>query len=177
MGVWGRKKWTIRNAPKLLPYTEEMLGKDDPVPDELIKAPVLEFTMEPHDILYIPRGYLHEAHTVPGEPSLHITVTVPTSDFCWGVQLVKQMVSKVTTQRGDLPPKLRALCNASLSARGRAGPAAMDDSVLDSHLDEFLTACLDDINVESTLHAFDQRMAKTNETQAHFFTKGQDARK
>ena len=62
-------------------------------------------------VLYIPRGHLHEAAT-SSEPSLHITLTVPgaqqaakpqspllfssfqsrpTSDFCWGVQMVKHL--------------------------------------------------------------------------------------
>merc|ERR1712232_939404 len=69
--VWGRKHWTIRNSPQHLPYTEEMLGKSDPVPPELIGDPIMSFDMQPHDVLFIPRGFLHEART-SAEPSLHI---------------------------------------------------------------------------------------------------------
>ena len=31
----------------------------------------------------MPRGYAHEAMTGGDEPSLHLTVTMPTSDFTW----------------------------------------------------------------------------------------------
>ena len=54
---------------------------------------------------------------------------------------------------------------------------AMDNAALDAHLQELLGACLDEITVDSLVDAFDQRMAKTNETQANFFAKGQEGRK
>lgn len=170
--VWGSKKWTIRNAPKLLPYTEEMLGKDSVVPPELVKEPVMEFTMEPHDILYIPRGYLHEAMTVDGEPSLHVTITIPTSDFCWGVQLVKHMMKQV--QRSELPPQMQTVCNSSLSERGLSGRQTMDDATLDARLQELLEAWKKDLSVESVVDAFEQRMAATNQSQQQMFKRREE---
>eukprot|EP00927_Polykrikos_kofoidii_P061456 TRINITY_DN56296_c0_g1_i1.p1 TRINITY_DN56296_c0_g1~~TRINITY_DN56296_c0_g1_i1.p1 ORF type:complete len:459 (-),score=84.44 TRINITY_DN56296_c0_g1_i1:60-1364(-) len=158
MQVWGRKQWTIRNAPQLLPYTEEMLGKDGPVAPELIKEPVMEFTMEPHDILYIPRGYLHEACTGGEEPSLHITVTVPTSDYCWGVQLVKHLLNKVHTK--DFDEDLQETCGSFLAVRGT--PADVNGKELDEKIDKLLQSWADTVTVESVVEQFDQRMEKTN---------------
>jgi len=156
MQVWGKKRWIIRNAPQLLPYSEEMLGKDSPVPKALIEEPVMEFTMEPHDVLYIPRGYLHEASTGDGELSLHITVTVPTSDYCWGVQLVKHLIHKV--QSREMSPQLHSLCASSMNA-------IPNDALLDAHLAEIGKAWTSDLDLDGVLGAFDQRMARTNESQ------------
>mmetsp|Transcript_67410 Transcript_67410/g.186820 ORF Transcript_67410/g.186820 Transcript_67410/m.186820 type:complete len:432 (+) Transcript_67410:50-1345(+) len=167
--VWGKKRWTIRDAPKLLPYTEEMLGKESPVPDELVGEAIMEFTMEPHDVLYIPRGFLHEAATGEDEPSLHITVTIPTSDYCWGVQLMKHLMTKVHTR--DLPQPLRPLCGASLSAAGKAGPAALSDEELDAQLKVVVQTWLSELTADSVLDAFDQRMARTNEGQERTFAR------
>eukprot|EP00931_Biecheleriopsis_adriatica_P079424 TRINITY_DN52822_c0_g1_i1.p1 TRINITY_DN52822_c0_g1~~TRINITY_DN52822_c0_g1_i1.p1 ORF type:complete len:440 (+),score=97.69 TRINITY_DN52822_c0_g1_i1:42-1322(+) len=165
--VFGSKRWTVRNAPQLLCYTEEMLGKESPVPEHLIGPPLMEFTMEPHDVLYIPRGHLHEAATGSSEPSLHITVTVPTSDFCWGVQLVKHLGLEMRS--GMLPPPQRSLCQASLAPMGSAGPAALDDEALDKKLEELLESWRSKVSAEAVLDSFEQRMERTNEGQERQF--------
>jgi len=158
--VWGRKRWTIRNAPKLLPYTEEMLGKEVPVPEELVGEPTMEFTMEPHDVLYIPRGYLHEAATGE-EPSLHITVTIPTSDYCWGVQLVKHFMQDLDANRKD--PESLLKCQLSSKAPGNS------EEALEEKLKGLIDNWAQGIQVSSVVDAFKQRMARTNEGQERQF--------
>merc|ERR1712083_33730 len=115
----------------------------------------------------IPRGFLHEAATGE-EHSLHTTITIPTSDYCWGVQLVKQMTQSFRAR--DFPPHMQQLCTSSMSAHGRAGPKAMDDATLDAKLEEVLQAWSSNLKVDGVLDAFEQRMAKTNEGQerSHF---------
>jgi len=157
--VWGRKRWTIRNAPQLLPYTEEMLGKECLVPPELIGEPTMEFTMEPHDVLYIPRGFLHEAHTCD-EPSLHVTVTVPTSDFCWGVQLVKHLMNSAHPGKHD---------EQGLLGKAMCGDMAPDDAALDAGLQDLIAKWLKGLGSEGVLDAFRKRMARTNEGQERQF--------
>lgn len=152
--VWGRKKWTIRNAPKLLAYSEEMLGKDEPVPPELIKEPLLEFTMEPHDFLYIPRGYLHEAETGDVEPSLHITITIPTSDFCWGVQMVKSFT------RSEFSPEVKKVCAGSMSKGSEL--SALSDEALDAKIQEMVKCWSSSLSLDSLVNSFEQRMDMTN---------------
>lgn len=82
----GKKKWKVyRDPPTPFPFTLEQVGKYDecPVPDALLAAPpLLEVTLEPGDILYLPRGYVHEAFTGQ-DPSLHLTIALATHDWCW----------------------------------------------------------------------------------------------
>lgn len=43
---------------------------------EEIGSPILEVTLEPGDLLYLPRGFIHQASTVPNQHSLHVTISV-----------------------------------------------------------------------------------------------------
>lgn len=43
-------------------------------PEEIGK-PILEVTLKPGDLLYFPRGIIHQARCVPGKYSLHMTVS------------------------------------------------------------------------------------------------------
>jgi Uncharacterized conserved protein len=43
---------------------------------EEIGTPILTVTLEPGDLLYLPRGYIHQASTVANEHSLHVTISV-----------------------------------------------------------------------------------------------------
>ena len=70
----GSKHWRVynpRNPQENLPrvssgnFSQDEIGK-----------PVLEVTMEPGDLLYFPRGFIHQADTVEGKHSLHITVSM-----------------------------------------------------------------------------------------------------
>lgn len=160
MQVWGTKHWIIKDAPQALPYTEEMLGKGDPVPEELVKDTIMSFDMKPGDVLYIPRGFLHEASTTK-DPSLHITVTIPTSDYCWGVQLVKHLSQEL--QSANTPPPLRQLCAQPIAGARGGGPE--QDAALDGTLKELFENWLKNLNVESVIEAFERRMHRTNEGQ------------
>ncbi|CAK0846345.1 unnamed protein product [Prorocentrum cordatum] len=158
--VLGKKRWTVREAPKMLPYTEEMLGKDAPVPEELIGPAIMAFTMEAGDILYIPRGCLHEAATGEAEPSLHVTVTVPTSDYCWGVHLVRQLARQLG---GGEPGAGRG---GGPGPRGGAAWGRLDDATLDAHVQGAVKGWLSNVGVDCVLDEFDERIGRTNEGQA-----------
>merc|ERR1719193_1484933 len=84
MQIWGDKQWHLYEAPQPLIFTEEMIGKSGPVTETLVEK--AQLTMKPGDLLYLPRGMPHEARTSKGSPSLHITVTMATSDSTnWSV--------------------------------------------------------------------------------------------
>lgn len=157
--VWGKKHWIIRDAaPRLITYTEEMLGKDEPVPAKYISEPIMSFDMEPGDILYMPRGFLHEA-TTSEEPSLHITITMPTSDYCWGVQCVKHLMQEVHSP--SLPPPLKTALRAKVIGPDRVE----DDEQLDAHIQEVFKNWQENISLDGVLDAFEQRMERVNSTQ------------
>lgn len=72
--IEGKKLWRLY-APRT---TNEMLPRVSSgnfTPDE-IGEPIIERTLEAGDLLYFPRGTIHEARTVPGHHSLHITLSV-----------------------------------------------------------------------------------------------------
>lgn len=70
----GSKHWRVYN-----PRTpQEFLARDSSQnfnQDELGK-PILDVVLEPGDMLYFPRGFIHQAVTVEGKHSLHITVSM-----------------------------------------------------------------------------------------------------
>lgn len=125
-----------------------MLGKAKPVPEELI-GEATELTLEPHDVLYIPRGVLHEASTST-ELSLHVTVTVPTSDYCWGVQLAKHLAQELAHSHG-------------LSDRS---VASLKHSAVDE-VEKVMHAWIANLSLDSVARSFEARMKRTNEGQAH----------
>ncbi|CAK0874281.1 unnamed protein product, partial [Prorocentrum cordatum] len=89
--VWqcaGRKRWRVYAEPPVqLPFEREQVGKSDelPVPEATLLPGnlLLEETLEPGDVLYMPRGWVHEAATAESEGSLHLTVALATQDWAW----------------------------------------------------------------------------------------------
>jgi ribosomal protein L16 Arg81 hydroxylase len=84
MQVYGKKVWQVYKPMQPLPYGHEMVGKDGKVltPEEIGPAVMKDVLLEQGDMLYIPRGFLHQAVT-SSSASLHLTLTVPTHDFTY----------------------------------------------------------------------------------------------
>jgi ribosomal protein L16 Arg81 hydroxylase len=83
----GRKSWRIFAPQYLLPLAEQVTAVNH---DEL-GDPVLEATTEPGQILYLPRGYIHEAARTEA-PSMHLTIGI--SPLRW-LDLVEAAVHTV----------------------------------------------------------------------------------
>ncbi|XP_059620316.1 bifunctional lysine-specific demethylase and histidyl-hydroxylase NO66 [Phlebotomus argentipes] len=71
--VEGKKRWRLyepRNPEEYLPrvssrnFTQEEAGE-----------PFMDVVLEPGDLLYFPRGTIHQAHTVEDHHSLHLTIS------------------------------------------------------------------------------------------------------
>ncbi|XP_055542229.1 bifunctional lysine-specific demethylase and histidyl-hydroxylase NO66-like [Wyeomyia smithii] len=72
--VEGRKHWKLyspRDANEVLPRVSSPNFKQ-----EDIGVPILDVILEPGDLLYFPRGIIHQACTVSGHHSLHVTMSV-----------------------------------------------------------------------------------------------------
>lgn len=72
--IEGRKRWRLykpRSEAEILPRTssQNFTQKE-------IGQPILDVVLKPGDILYFPRGTIHQACTEPGYHSLHITLSV-----------------------------------------------------------------------------------------------------
>ena len=95
----GSKHWRLYGPARSLPLAEERFtGTRDQL------GPVREVHLEPGDLLYIPRGHVHEAFTAECG-SLHLTVGV--NVFRWA-DLLHQAVAAAARAderfRGSLPP-------------------------------------------------------------------------
>lgn len=72
--VEGCKRWKLyspRDASEVLARVSSPNFKQDE-----IGAPILDVTLHPGDLLYFPRGIIHQAFTVPDNHSLHVTMSV-----------------------------------------------------------------------------------------------------
>ena len=72
--IEGRKRWRLykpRNESEILPRTSSRNFQQNE-----IGKPILDEVLTPGDILYFPRGTIHQACTEPGYHSLHITLSV-----------------------------------------------------------------------------------------------------
>lgn len=97
----GRKQWKVYRPTRLHP-----LKNDIEAPPPPSGPPAWEGILEDGDVLYVPRGWWHEAFPLD-EPSLHVTVslTPPTAfDFLgWAMSRLRQQAEL----RASLPPDAR----------------------------------------------------------------------
>ncbi|CAM9789938.1 unnamed protein product, partial [Choristocarpus tenellus] len=81
MQVEGTKRWRVyrpKDVDASLPRYSSANLTDTDVGEE----PFLDVLLGPGDLLYFPRGWAHQAETVGGEASLHITVSAMQGN-CW----------------------------------------------------------------------------------------------
>ena len=70
--IAGAKRWCLYEAWRELPAE----GEDNrPIPREMLGVPKLELELRSGDLLYIPRGHVHEARTTDAS-SVHVTIGV-----------------------------------------------------------------------------------------------------
>lgn len=81
--IEGKKHWKVYGSPIPYPYSNEQVGKNSlPIPKEILEAdPLIDVILHPGDVLYMPRGYVHEAETGTDTPSFHATVAIATHDW------------------------------------------------------------------------------------------------
>lgn len=115
--VEGRKNWKLYDALLMLPRPDL---KFKPTTAQAGK-PFAEFVLEPGDLLYIPAGIVHEAHTVGlTEASLHLSVGAESTVIGSWESLLLNLVAKAT--EGASPeaelmcPKSKLTLGESLSA-------------------------------------------------------------
>lgn len=83
----GRKTWTLLEPPVRWKLRYNQRGKaGDTAPVGELNRPLEEITLEPGDVLFVPRGLYHQTSTPEGgEASLHVTIGVETDTdrFTW----------------------------------------------------------------------------------------------
>ncbi|WP_428950936.1 JmjC domain-containing protein [Streptomyces sp. cg35] len=107
--VHGRKAWPVHP-----PFV------DNPVPEHDVykprgfthtervhlanTAPAAEYVLEPGDVFWLPRGWIHAPHTVGEDTSVHLTFAVKERTLAW---LIERIAGELTSQ-AYLDPALRA---------------------------------------------------------------------
>lgn len=115
----GQKRWRVyepREAREYLPRVSSgNFTQDD------VSEPILDVVLESGDMLYFPRGFIHQAVTVDGKHSLHITVSMyqKTSyadllEFLLPAAL-KQAINSDVRFREGLPLNLHQICGTAFS--------------------------------------------------------------
>lgn len=98
--ISGEKHWTLYDTPITLPFRAMRF---DPAVDKA-KEPTLDFTLKAGEMLYVPRGVMHDASTHDSH-SMHITVGVLNTSW---MELVLEAAAAVGTKhpefRQTLPP-------------------------------------------------------------------------
>jgi hypothetical protein len=128
----GNKHWRLYGSARALPLP----GEPTHVPREQL-GPVREILLEPGDLLYIPRGHVHEAFTSAGA-SMHLTVGI--NVLRWSDVLheaVESAARRDERLRQSLPPGLLG---------GSAAPAAATE-----HFRDLLRVLLSEARLDECL--------------------------
>lgn len=171
--VWqaaGSKCWSVYGSPIPFPYPEEQVGKSDsyPVPEKTLETPLLEVTLHEGDVLYMPRGYVHEAKTSKEEASLHLTIALATHDWSWPSVAAAALQSSgverseitETMKRMKQKPELRKSVPPALICA--AGAADSADSV---HAAKQMDSALENLSVDAIARAFAEKACVHNSRQ------------
>ena len=110
----GDKHWRFYGAARELPVANEEAA----IPKDQLGSPTLEVFLQPGDLLYIPRGHIHEAFT-SDRASLHLTVGV--NVFRW-LDLLQQALAGA----GAADVRFRQSLPLGLLSTGAPAPALKD---------------------------------------------------
>lgn len=99
MQIHGKKNWNLYQQAVEKPFRGEPFDSSEHEAGRLN----LNFTMEPGDCLYIPRGYMHDATNVGSEPSLHITVGLLVKKWA---DLMLEVLSEVALNNSEFRESL-----------------------------------------------------------------------
>jgi ribosomal protein L16 Arg81 hydroxylase len=82
----GRKQWTIWKPDYELPLPHNSLQSCD---EKQLGESALDVILEPGDLLYVPRGWIHRVVPLEDSPSLHLTICVA---VCSRAELIMELL-------------------------------------------------------------------------------------
>jgi hypothetical protein len=99
--TYGSKRWRIYGSPIKLPLLDRPYVAD---PSQDPGVPSAEFSLNSGDLLYIPRGYLHDAVSLETS-SLHLTIGIrPVTWASVIFDAVQAVIDQDSRMRESLPP-------------------------------------------------------------------------
>jgi hypothetical protein len=153
--VYGEKEWTVyKEIPIPYPYPHEQVGKELPVPPHILEGDILvQRTLRPGDVLYMPRGYVHKATTSSVHPSFHATVALATHDWTLCGLLTnatQHTLSRVIDYRMALPYRQGEVIPQELTA-------------LQTELDNIWTMLRNNITADAVVNNLAHRYQRHNQ--------------
>lgn len=154
--IAGSKHWALYSSPEKLPLEQvplmgfEKLGdatqyRGAPVVGDVVartagEEPIDEFVMEPGDLLYLPRGFVHEARTSE-DISVHVTIGIHALTWL-------DLIAVSLGQFGHKDPRFRKALPVGFNKRA-AGPSIKE--IFDALLQTFsrdadLSSALEEID-------------------------------
>ncbi|HEX6099923.1 MAG TPA: cupin domain-containing protein [Thermoanaerobaculia bacterium] len=106
MQFTGAKDWAVYDSPILLPTRQQPI-----YPDQWSRVePTLTATLEPGDLLYIPRGFVHEART-RDTMSGHVTIGLQTHTYADLLRSIADNAHAVPWLRKSLPVDFQSVAS------------------------------------------------------------------
>lgn len=154
----GRKQWTVYDSPPVeLPYTDEQVGKNGlAIPAAtLAREPLIRQVLLPGDVLYMPRGYVHEA-SCDSESSWHATLAVATHDWSWTKVYLATLAAALDSERGARWREAVPMC---------LGQPGADTQGVQLQLRSLLESTTSAVTVGQMQDMFTRKLAVHNERQ------------
>ena len=101
--VEGKKRWRVY-APQS--SFEKLPRESSPnLTQEVLDEPILDVVLEKGDLLYFPRGFIHQGNTVDNTHSLHITISTY-QKTSW-VDLFEKLLPETLEKAAEIDPEFR----------------------------------------------------------------------
>ncbi|XP_015787900.1 ribosomal oxygenase 1 [Tetranychus urticae] len=156
----GRKLWKVYpplDEANTLPRFSSKNFKRD----ELKAPPILTVELEPGDMLYFPRGFIHEAQAVEGEHSLHITLSAAQKNTYGDLLEIMLPVALQTAMEEDKTFR-ESLPTNYLQYMGVVHQDDLNSNrdVFVSKVKNLMTKLISHINVDSAVDQMSKRMLR-----------------
>lgn len=104
--IAGTKRWSIHSPVHVHPLNNQPWSdRRSAVEDHASNTPELDIVLEPGDVLYLPRGWIHSAQAL-GDTTVHLTIGVASyNDYDLAHQVVKAF-GDIESLRAPLPAGL-----------------------------------------------------------------------
>ena len=149
----GEKMWKVyKNVPIAYPYPHEQVGKGglDVPPETLEGATAIETTLRQGDVLYMPRGWIHEAKTESNQPSFHATVAIATHDWTLAGNMT-EIISRTLASNPELRLAVdRRVGSASGGTEPSSASGGCDLSSLQSQIDNAIEEIQKQVTAQKT---------------------------
>ncbi|CAJ1923173.1 unnamed protein product [Cylindrotheca closterium] len=148
----GSKQWKVyERVPIPYPYPDEQVGKEGiPVHPTILNGPLcIDTTLQPGDVLYMPRGFVHEASSPSNDLSFHVTIAIATHDWS-----LAGLISRETN---------RILTNVIDYRQSTLPLASTTPATLQSQLSTALSMLQEEITVDSLLSKLHARIDNHNQ--------------